>query len=76
MMGLIATLRGAFHVLSCSLSYCCAWWILSNIITTLLGKFCFFSGLLLVYPVIPLRVIGRLCSMIVALPGHLPYYYV
>ena len=71
-----------FHVLSCSVSYCCAWWILSGIVIILSGKWVlvalpfFISGLCTVcYGLfaLPLSVIGRLCS--VKLPGHLVFYF-
>ena len=67
-----------FHVFSCLLYYCCIQWILSSIVITLLGKwqlnsFLFF-GLCLVY-CLPLGVIGRQRSVIVAVPGHLLYFF-
>ena len=74
---------GAFQFFYYSLSYCCVQWTLSSTVITLLRKtelvvliflslcdvFCFSLFAL------PLGVIDRLCSVVVALPGHLYYIH-
>ena len=70
-----------FRVLFCSLS-CCLKWILSLIVITLLGRgswllcFSFVCGLCTVGHCLsahPHGAIGRLCSVIVAIPRYLLY---
>ena len=81
-VALCCLLRNVFQI--CPL--CCLsviLWILAIIVTSLLGKRELFAlllfGVLMVYCLLyfyayPLGVIDRLCSVIVALLGHLLYY--
>ena len=77
-------LRGVFHVLSCLLSYCCVWWILSGVVITTLGTralaallfcgswcACCQSGIV----VLPPGVIGSYVLWLwLILAGHLLYF--